>query len=171
MKSHFVMLAHYNRWANKRIYDAAEALPEADYRADKGAFFGSLQGTLNHLLVADQIWLRRFTGKGPVHTRLDMILHEDLASLRKARVAEDERIVAFIDGLTEHDLAGTFTYVPITNPQQLTQPYEPALIHFFNHQTHHRGQAHAIVTSIAGKNAGPVLDLIAFQRESGMGMG
>jgi uncharacterized damage-inducible protein DinB len=171
MKSHFVMLAHYNRWANKRIYDAAEALPEADYRADKGAFFGSLQGTLNHLLVADQIWLRRFTGKGPVHTRLDMILHADLASLRKARVAEDERIVAFIDGLTEHDLAGTFTYVPITNPQQLTQPYEPALIHFFNHQTHHRGQAHAIVTSIAGKNAGPVLDLIAFQRESGMGMG
>jgi uncharacterized damage-inducible protein DinB len=170
MKSHFVMLAHYNRWANKRIYDATEALPEADYRADKGAFFKSLQGTLNHLLVADQIWLRRFTGKGPVHTRLDMILHEDLASLRKARVAEDERIVAFIDGLTEHDLAGTFTYVPITNPQQLTQSYEPALIHFFNHQTHHRGQAHAIVTSIAGKQAGPVLDLIAFQRESGVGM-
>jgi uncharacterized damage-inducible protein DinB len=170
MKSHFEMFAHYNRWANKRIYDAAQALPDADYRADKGAFFRSLHGTLNHLLVTDQIWLRRFTGTGPVHTKLDTILYEDLASLRKARAAEDERIIGFIDGLTEHDLAGTFSYVPITNPQPITQPLEPALAHFFNHQTHHRGQAHAIVTSIAGKQAGPVLDLVAFQRESGMGM-
>jgi uncharacterized damage-inducible protein DinB len=60
--------------------------------------------------------------------------------------------------------------MPITNPQPITQRYEPALIHFFNHQTHHRGQAHAIITAVAGKQAGPVLDLVAFQRESGMGM-
>jgi uncharacterized damage-inducible protein DinB len=170
MKSNFEMFAHYNRWANKRIYDAAEALPDADYRADKGAFFKSLHGTLNHLLLADQLWLRRFTGKGPVHTKLDTILHEDLAPLRKARVAEDERIIAFVDGLSERDLAQTFSYMPITNPQPITQRYEPALIHFFNHQTHHRGQAHAIITAVAGKQAGPVLDLVAFQRESGMGM-
>jgi uncharacterized damage-inducible protein DinB len=170
MKSHFTMLAHYNRWANNRIYAAAAALPDADYRADKGAFFKSLHGTLNHLLLADQLWLRRFTGKGPVHTKLDTILHEDFASLREARVAEDERIIAYIDGLSEHDLAATFSYTPITNPEPLTQPLEPALTHFFNHQTHHRGQAHAIVTSVAGKQAGPVLDLVAFQRESGMGM-
>lgn len=170
MKSNYVMLAHYNRWANKRVYDVVEALPEADYHADKGAFFKSLHGTLNHLLLADQLWLRRFTGKGPVHTKLDTILHEDFASLQKARVAEDERIVAFIDGLSESDLAGTFSYTPITNPELVTQPLEPALIHFFNHQTHHRGQAHAIITAVAGKQAGPVLDLVAFQRESKMGM-
>jgi uncharacterized damage-inducible protein DinB len=170
MKSYFPMLAHYNRWANKRVYDAAEALPDADYRADRGAFFKSMHGTLNHLLLGDQLWLRRFTGKGPVHTRLDAVLHEDLASLRQARIAEDERIIGFIEGLSEADLDGTFTYTPITNPEALTQPLAPALVHFFNHQTHHRGQAHMILTAVAGKQAGPVLDLVAFQRESGMGM-
>ena len=78
MKSHFAMLAGYNRWANGRIYTAVRALSDADYRAERGAFFGSLHGTLNHLLVADRIWMRRFTGTGPVQTRLDEILFEDL---------------------------------------------------------------------------------------------
>ena len=122
----------------------------------RGAFFGSLHGTLNHMVVADRVWLRRFTGDGPVQTRLDEILFEDLDRLEEARAAEDERIVGYIDRLSEADLASTFSYRTITQPQDITQPLAPALSHFFNHQTHHRGQAHGLITEIAGKVGGAV---------------
>lgn len=74
MKAHFSMFAAYNRWAHERLYQAAGKLSDADYRADRGAFFGSLNGTLTHILVGDRIWMRRFTGEGPVHARLDEIV-------------------------------------------------------------------------------------------------
>ncbi len=170
MKACFSIFAHYNRWANERLYAALRTLPDADYRADRGAFFGSLHGTLNHLVVADRIWMRRFTGTGPVQTRLDEILFDDLDALETGRRAEDERIIAFVDGLGDDDIAGTFSYRTITNPQDITQPLAPALAHFFNHQTHHRGQAHCLVTEIAGNDAMPSLDLIMFQRATGIGL-
>jgi len=88
------MLAGYNAWANRRLYDAAAELDDADYRADHGAFFSSVHGTLNHLLVGDRIWMHRFTGEGPSLTKLDAILYEDFAELRAAREAEDDRIAA-----------------------------------------------------------------------------
>ena len=81
-------------------------LPDADYRAPRGAFFGSLHGTLNHLLVADRIWMRRFTGTGPYPNQLDAILYEDFDELREARTAEDARIVAYVEGLSDADIAG-----------------------------------------------------------------
>lgn len=171
MKSHFAMFALYNRWANQRLYAAAEKLSDADYRMNRGAFFGSLHGTLNHLLLADQIWRRRFTGDGPVHTRLDAILHEQLAPLRAERVAEDESIIAFVDGMSESDLDGMFSFRTVVNPQDITQRYSAAMAHFFNHQTHHRGQAHAILTAAGGRDAAPSFDMIIFQRESGIGLG
>ena len=171
MKAHFSMFAAYNRWANERLYEAAGRVSDADYRADHGAFFGSLHGTLNHLVVADRIWMRRFTGEGPVHTKLNEIAHEDLRSLGTARRDEDERIIFYIEMLAESDIAGTFTYRSITNPADVTQPLGPALAHFFNHQTHHRGQAHCILTGIGGRDAAPSLDLVLFQRETGIGMG
>jgi uncharacterized damage-inducible protein DinB len=161
------MFAAYNAWANGRIYDAALALPEADYRADRGAFFRSLHGTLNHILVGDRIWMHRFEGQGPLPTRLDEILFEDRAELRRARAAEDARIVAFAEGLTDERLAGNFRYRTISNPQTLEQTLWPALDHCFNHQTHHRGQAHGLLTAITG-NA-PSLDLIVYQRQAGVG--
>jgi uncharacterized damage-inducible protein DinB len=171
MKSHFVMLAGYNRWANARLYQAVRPLPEADYRADRGAFFRSLHGTLNHLLVADRVWMRRFTGTGPVQTRLDEILFEDFTALEDAREQEDERIIGYVDLLTESDLAETFTYRPISDPREVTRPLALALAHFFNHQTHHRGQAHALVTMAAGNAAMPSLDLMIFQLDTGAGRG
>ncbi len=170
MKQIYDMFAGYNQWANRRLYAAARALPEADYRSPRGAFFGSLHGTLNHVLVADRIWMRRFTGEGPVQKKLDEILFEDRAALEAARVAEDERIVRYVGGLAEPDLAGVFSYRTITSPQDVTQPLAPALSHFFNHQTHHRGQAHAILTAIGGNAAAPSLDLILYQRETGIGL-
>ncbi len=171
MKAHFSMFAAYNRWANERLYEATAKLDEIDYRADRGAFFGSLHGTLNHILVADRIWMHRFTGGGPVESRLDAILHDDLAGLTATRVDEDERIIAFVESLTEADLADIITYRTITSPREITQPLAPALAHFFNHQTHHRGQAHCLVTQIAGNDAAPSLDLIMFQRATGIGLG
>jgi uncharacterized damage-inducible protein DinB len=162
MKAHFASFARYNEWANQRLYDAASALPDADYRADRGAFFKSLHGTLNHMLVADRVWMKRFTGEGEAPDKLNAILHEQLADLRAARETEDRRIIAYVDGLDDERLAGTISYRRVSTPDMFVQALAPALSHFFNHQTHHRGQAHAILTSIAGK--APELDLLYFQR-------
>ena len=164
----FDMMARYNRWANERLYSATEPLSDSDYRADQGAFFKSLHGTLNHLLVADRIWMHRFTGQGVPPKRLDVILHEDFPALSAARAEEDVRIIGYVSGLDDAALAGTFTYRTVTNPTEITQPLAPALMHFFNHQTHHRGQAHALLTRSAGD--APSFDLIAFQRETGIGL-
>jgi uncharacterized damage-inducible protein DinB len=162
MLDHYRMFAKYNRWANRRLYQAAGTLSDAQYREDKGAFFGSLHRTLNHILAADRIWMKRFTGSGVAPSTLDAILFDDLATLSTARTAEDERILGWIGGLSEADLGGHFTYTPITNPVSVTQRLAPVLAHFFNHQTHHRGQAHAILT-ILGRPSVP-LDLTQFQR-------
>lgn len=94
MQQHFRMFAAYNRWANALVYDAAAALTEDELTRNSGAFFGSMLGTLNHLLVADRIWMKRFTGEGEAPKALDTILFTDFARLRTAREAEDERIVA-----------------------------------------------------------------------------
>jgi uncharacterized damage-inducible protein DinB len=168
MKQHFALLAAYNTWCNERLYDAAAQLSDADYRADRGAFFRSLHGTLNHLLAADRIWMRRFTGEGEAPNRLDAILFHELADLRLARQAEDRRIVRYADALSQKDLDGTISYLTVVNPSPVTQPLAPALIHFFNHQTHHRGQAHCILTGL-GVDA-PSFDLVLFQRETGLGI-
>ncbi len=162
MKAHFDSLARYNAWANARLYDAASELSDPEYRADRGAFFRSMHGTLNHLLVTDRIWMQRITGQGDAPDRLDAILFEDLPALRDAREAEDRRIEGHVTGLTEAELAGVIRYRRVTTPEVFEQPLAPALAHLFNHQTHHRGQAHAILTGL-GK-PGPVLDLLAYQR-------
>ena len=164
------MFARYNEWANRRLYGAAAALSHADYRANRGAFFGSVHGTLNHLLLADRIWMRRFTGEGETYTRLDQMLFDELSALSSAREAEDARITGWIYSLDDQMLAGTFTYRTIVNPIDITQPLAPALAHFFNHQTHHRGQVHALLTAFGGRDAAPSLDLIMFQRETGIGL-
>ncbi|RDI57732.1 DinB family protein [Microvirga subterranea] len=168
MKPHFAMLAAYNAWCNRRLYDAVAQLSDAEYRADRGAFFKSLHGTLNHILVADRIWMRRFTGEGDAPNRLDLILFESFDDLRRAREAEDARIIAYAEDLTDARLNGLFRYRTIVKPAEVEQPLAPALIHFFNHQTHHRGQAHCILTGL-GQEA-PSFDLVLFQREARMGL-
>ncbi|MGO4573769.1 DinB family protein [Microvirga sp. 2TAF3] len=168
MKPHFAMLSAYNAWCNERLYDAAAELSDRDYRADRGAFFKSVHGTLNHILVADRLWMKRFTGQGEAPDRLDAILFDDPDALREARRKEDERIVGYIDHLSEEDLSTRFHYRTVTNPTEIEQPLASALLHFFNHQTHHRGQVHGLLTGL-GRDA-PSLDLVMFQRLSGMGM-
>lgn len=165
----YQMFSGYNAWANERLYDAAAKLPDNDYRADRGAFFKSLHGTLNHILVADRIWMKRFTGQGDAPAKLDTVLFDEFDALRAARDKEDARISAFIGELAEHELDQTFSYLTIVNPKTVTQRLAPALDHFFNHQTHHRGQAHAILTGLRGRDFAPSFDMILFQRETGAG--
>lgn len=162
MKAHYTTFAGYNGWANRRLYEATAGLTDAEYRADQGAFFKSMHGTLNHLLVTDRIWMKRFTGEGEAPDRLDAILHERFADLTAAREVEDRRIVGWVDGLDEAKLAGAIRYRRVSTPDEFVQPLMPALDHWFNHQTHHRGQAHMILTSL-GK-AAPELDLLYYQR-------
>lgn len=163
--SRYHMLAGYNRWANQRLYDAAAELDDTRYREDRGAFFRSVHGTLNHLVVADRVWMRRFTGIGEV-SPLDAILFQRLEDLRAAREAEDGRIIAFVAGLDEAGLARVIEYSN-NSGRRFSQPVDSALDHFFNHQTHHRGQAHALLSHFLGNAATPSLDLIGFQRLPG----
>ena len=151
MKSRYQMFAGYNAWCNERLYDAAALVSDADYRADRGAFFKSLHGTLNHILIADHVWMKRFTGTGQQPPGLDAILYDDFAALRAARRTQDVLINRYIGNLDDQALSGTLTYRTVVNPQTIKQTLAPALDHFFNHQTHHRGQAHAILTSFGAK--------------------
>jgi uncharacterized damage-inducible protein DinB len=169
MKAHFGAFARYNAWANRRVYDAAARLSETDYRADRGVFFRSMHGTLNHLLVTDRIWMQRMTSTGDAPDRLDTILFDDFSALRHAREAEDSRIVRYVMGLDDAALGGTIRYRRVTTPDLYEQPLAPALSHLFNHQTHHRGQAHAILTGLG--RAAPELDLLFFQRLEAKGEG
>ena len=170
MTARYRMFAAFNRWANERLYAKAAELTDAEYRADRGAFFKSVHGTLNHLLVGDRIWMHRFDGTGDYPTQLDAILFDNLADLHAARHAEDERITHYVQSLDEAKLGSSFTYRTIVNPKTITQPFAPALDHFFNHQTHHRGQVHALLTGLRGRDFAPSLDLLVFQRETGVGL-
>jgi len=162
MKQHFQMLAAYNAWANQRIYQAAGRLTDEEYRRNVRAFFKSMQGTLNHILVADLIWMHRFTGQGESPKALNLTLHETLEGLAAARTAMDRRIMDWVESLDAKAIGGRFTYVTVTDVRTVSQRLSPALDHYFNHQTHHRGQAHTIL-SILGYDP-PALDLIYFQR-------
>lgn len=169
MIERYKMFATYNTWCNGRLYDAAEKLSDAEYRKDRGAFFKSVHGTLNHLLLGDRLWMKRLTGEGPVITELDEILYEDFAPLRDARLAEDIRISDYIDSLNNEKLKADLVYRTVVNPKTIRQPLHFALDHFFNHQTHHRGQAHALISPVIGNDATPSFDLIIMQRQTGLG--
>jgi uncharacterized damage-inducible protein DinB len=162
MKAHFAQFASYNRWANARLYEAALALDEKDYRRNVGAFFKSLHGTLNHLLLTDRIWMKRLTGEGEHPIRLDAIIYEDRLQLASARADQDDRIADYVGSLDEAAILSPLKYTTSSG-----KPFEHTrgaiLAHLFNHQTHHRGQAHTILSICTGCEP-PSLDLLGLQR-------
>jgi uncharacterized damage-inducible protein DinB len=162
MKVHFQQFATYNRWANARLYEAAFALDDADYRRDVGAFFKSMHGTLNHLLLTDRIWLKRLTGEGEHPDRLDAILFEDRKLLAVARADEDERLLGYVSSLDEAEFESALRY-RTTRGNEFEHKRCDILSHLFNHQTHHRGQAHTILSICTGREP-PLLDLMGMQR-------
>jgi uncharacterized damage-inducible protein DinB len=146
------LLAAYNRWMNTRLLDAAGRLDHAALTADRGAFFGSLLGTLNHILVADLVWLRRFAAHPagfaelqalagfPVPRTLRDTLAPDLAALRALREPLDALIERWVATLTPAQLAGELVYANMAGVPARKE-FGAVLLHLFNHQTHHRGQA------------------------------
>jgi uncharacterized damage-inducible protein DinB len=157
--AHFQTLARYNAWANRRLYVVAETLEAAEYFKPRPAFFGSIHNTLNHILVADRIWLARIEGKEHGITALNQVIYADLAALDAARAAEDERLAALVDGLDEAALATERSYKTSAGARHATR-LDWILTHLFNHQTHHRGQVHDMLSQTPV--APPALDLIFF---------
>ena len=163
MKAHFKTMAAYNRWANERLYEAAGTLSAAAFAAPRSGFFPSLSKTLNHILVGDTVWMGRLEGTGHAGvTSLDQTLHADFAPLHAARIAMDRRIVAFVDDLAPQRLSEMLVYKTMALGPMETR-IDQVLAHFFNHQTHHRGQAHAMLSST--EVAPPPLDLIYYLRD------
>lgn len=163
----YQQLAAYNAWANARLYDAAEALGPELCAKPMGAFFGSVIATLNHLVVTDRIWLSRLEATGGAQPALDTVLETDLATLRVLRTAEDARLLAFTERLDAARLAAPVIYAN-SSGLSFSQSCASALDHLFNHETHHRGQVHTLLTQLGGRAAAPSLDLVAFQREQGL---
>lgn len=151
-------MARYNTWMNAKLYSCCASLSDEQRKRDLGAFFGSIHGTLNHLLLADRIWMGRFTGEPFTAGSLRDELYADFDELRSARVAEDARIERWVATLTPAAVAGELRYQSIVNPQPRVYPLWFALTHFFNHQTHHRGQVTTLLMQL-GVDVG-VTDLI-----------
>jgi uncharacterized damage-inducible protein DinB len=172
--AHAAMMARYNTWMNDKVYAVAARLPDEEVMRERGAFFGSIFGTLMHLVVADTIWLRRFAllpARRAVHgaalaplldvptpQRLDAQPYSDLPALTARRRELDAIIEAWATTLGEDDLSSVLHYTD-TRGQPFARELMPLLMHFFNHQTHHRGQATTLLSQ-AGQDVG-VTDLLA----------
>jgi len=145
----------YSSEMNRRIYSAAERLSDAERSLDRGAFFGSIHGTLNHLLFGDQVWMSRFAGwpKPDKPGTESARLYDDFAQMQAKRAEIDAAIEAWAADLTEGWLAGELTWYSGIAQSDMTAPRTVVLVHMFNHQTHHRGQAHALLTA-AGEKTG-----------------
>ncbi|MGE5096614.1 MAG: DinB family protein [Betaproteobacteria bacterium] len=138
-------MARYNRWMNERLYECCARLADEQRKRDTGAFFRSIHGTLNHLLLADRVWMGRFTGTPFRVKSLADELYADFAELRTERAKTDDAIDAWVATLTDAKLRGELAYTSIVNPEPRRCPLGLAVAHFFNHQTHHRGQLTTLV--------------------------
>ena len=153
-------MSRYSRWQNDQLSGFLQALTEAELTRDRGAFFGSIMGTANHLLWGDWIWISRFDkGQGPGGGIPESVsLCADLAAWLPQREKIDSRIGAWAETLGDVPLTGDFTWYSAAKEADVTKPYAQCVIHMFNHQTHHRGQLHQMLTE-TGSSA-PVSDLV-----------
>lgn len=153
---HFQMLARYNTLANRKLYHSCSQLSRSELHRFRPAFFGSIYATLNHILIGDRIWLARFAGQIVPSNNLDEILYENFSELQLARTIEDGRIEQFSLHLTQEFLSEQIVYT--NNEGKLHRdPVDLLLAHFFNRQTHHRGQIHDMISQT--EISPPVLDL------------
>jgi uncharacterized damage-inducible protein DinB len=151
------LMARYNRWQNRSLYAAAGTLDDAARKAERGAFFGSIHATLCHLLWADQMWMVRFADWPPPpagNIRDSTTMVADWAQLSADRARIDEKLIAWADGLGQADIDGVLTWYSGAAGRNMTRPRDLLMLHMFNHQTHHRGQVHAMLTA-AGCALGP----------------
>ncbi len=144
------MLAGYNKWQNDSIYTAANALNDAERRKDRGAFFGSIHSTLSHLIWGDRIWMSRFSGsEKPIQPNIAKSVEEvgDWIDLVEERAEMDQNILEWSKSLSEAELKSNLTWFSGAIQAEVSKPLWILVTHFFNHQTHHRGQVHSMLTS------------------------
>jgi uncharacterized damage-inducible protein DinB len=146
-------MARYNRWQNENLYGAADALSDAERQRTRGAFFGSIHATLNHLLWGDRIWMSRLAGtprpEGGIPQSVS--LYADWNDLKRERAAFDTVIVDWADQLEDASLAGELTWFSGAIKAEVRKPKWLLVTHMFNHQTHHRGQVHCMLTQAGSK--------------------
>ena len=152
--------ARYNAWANKRLYAVAGQLSPEALAEDRRGFFKSILGTLNHILLADLIYRERLEQKPTTFTRLDEILHTDFDVLRDAQFAQDEWYVGFCEAMDPAELDGTLSFDTVETGEYFSLPLRNCLTNLFQHQIHHRGQTHHML-SHAGLEP-PPLDVVQF---------
>lgn len=170
MLEHLRLLSRYNQWMNEKLYNTAAQLPADELARVRGAFFGSLLGTLNHIMVADIIWLQRFSEHPAQHSALDRIrampkpqtlaqtLLDDFSALSTERTLLDNTIITWCKQINASDLNHKLAYCNMKGVASVKN-YGSLMLHFFNHQTHHRGQATTLLSQ-QGLDIG-VTDLLA----------
>jgi len=173
LKSHFEIMAKYNRWINDKVYGSASSLSEELLNKDQGAFFKSILGTLNHIFVADTSWRKRFVSHPkkyvalshvtqlPSPKSLDQIMYKQLSELSKERKKLDEVIINWCAESEEEDYSISIIYRNMKGIEYKDN-YGSLVQHFFNHQTHHRGQVSTLLFQ-NGVDIG-VTDLLAIIR-------
>ncbi len=145
------LMTRYNTWQNHSLYSVADQLSDADRKQDRGAFFGSIHGTLAHLVFGDQMWMGRLAGTTPVPRARSIaesaLAYPDWNDLKADRAAFDQTMSDWSAGLDQTSLEGPFTWYSGVLKREVTKPRWLLVAHMFNHQTHHRGQVHAMLTA------------------------
>lgn len=159
-----VTAAEYNAWANARLYNALRRLDDSARKVERGAFFGSIHNTMNHILLADLIYRERLERKPTTFTRLDEVLYDDFDALEAAHRANDAWYIDFCRKLDPAELEGTLSFkaVGMDSDEYFSLPLRTCLTNLFQHQIHHRGQVHHMI-SHAGDDP-PPLDVVKFGR-------
>jgi uncharacterized damage-inducible protein DinB len=134
------LMSRYNRWMNEKLYDVCDLLDDEMRREDRGAPFTSIHGTLNHLLLTDRVWMGRFTGVPCSFQSLDQELYADWNALRRERRCTDDDIEQWVELLTEESFDEVLHFRSMSAKRDMSLPGSVCIVHFFNHQTHHRGQ-------------------------------
>jgi uncharacterized damage-inducible protein DinB len=142
-------MSRYNKWMNDKIFPCTAQLSDEERKRDRGAFFKSIHATLNHILWADQIWMHRLAGMakpkaGSIAESLAQF--DDFAEMTRERLSFDNVIVDWATALDAPALSGDYSYFSAASGRQITKPRWLLVTHMFNHQTHHRGQVHCLLT-------------------------
>ena len=153
------LMARYNRWQNRSFMSAGDSLSHEARWRDRSASFGSIAATLNHLLLDDTLWMARFSGDEKPEAHLDPALSSPIGwdEYKAMRIERDEALVNWLGRLSSSDLEGDLSWYPGGFETRVSKPKTLCMIHLFNHQTHHRGQVHAMLRAAGIKP--PVTDL------------
>lgn len=140
--------AEYNIWINSKLYDVCAGIPDSDRKQDMGAFFNSIHGTLNHNLLGDRLWLGRFRNEPFQVDSLAQEMYSDFSQLRVEREITDKAICDWVSSLSDHDIESTVAFTAVSTGKHLTYKLADAVLGFFYHQVHHRGQLTALISRL-----------------------